>query len=84
MRRLSWQTFFSATASTTLPPAERLALELEASGHAVWFGEWEINMGDSIAGRIDQGLQGATSLVLCYSSSGMSAWVNREWMSAVH
>lgn len=63
--------------------AERLAQELKAAGHQVWFDEWEINIGDSIVERINQGLEGATYLVLCYSSSGMSGWVNREWMSAL-
>lgn len=63
--------------------AERLAKEIQAAGHQVWFDEWEIGIGDSIVERIDQGLQGAAYLVLCYSSSGMSPWVNREWMSTL-
>lgn len=63
--------------------AERLAHEMEAAGHKVWFDEWEIDIGDSIVERINQGLEGTAYLVLCYSSSGMSPWVNREWMSAL-
>ena len=63
--------------------AERLARELEAAGHLVWFDEWKIDIGDSIVERINQGLEGTTYLVLCYSSSGMSPWVDREWMSTL-
>jgi hypothetical protein len=63
--------------------AKRLAEELKNAGHQVWFDEWEINIGDSIVERINEGLDGTSYLVLCYSSSGMSPWVNREWMSAL-
>jgi hypothetical protein len=63
--------------------AERLAHELEAAGHQVWFDEWKIDIGDSIAELINQGLEGSAYLVLCYSSSGMSPWVDREWMSTL-
>ncbi|MCP4700166.1 MAG: toll/interleukin-1 receptor domain-containing protein [Gammaproteobacteria bacterium] len=60
--------------------AERLAAELKNAGHQVWFDEWRINIGDSIVEQIDQGLEGAAYLLLCYSSAGMSPWVDREWM----
>lgn len=63
--------------------AERLAQELQRAGHEVWFDEWKIDIGDSIVGRIDEGLTHSTYLVLCYSASGMSGWVDREWQSAL-
>jgi TIR domain len=63
--------------------AERLALEIERAGHSVWFDEWNIGIGDSIVGRISQGLVGLHYLILCCSSSGMSDWVDREWMSTL-
>lgn len=63
--------------------AERLAQEIRNAGHHVWFDEWNISVGDSIVNRIDDGLGSTTYLVLCYSSSGMSAWVNQEWHSAL-
>jgi hypothetical protein len=64
--------------------AERLAAELRAKGHQVWLDRWEIQTGDSIVGKIDEGLAGATYLVLCYSDQGISApWMGREWMSAL-
>lgn len=63
--------------------AEQLANELGDAGHEVWFDEWKIDIGDSIVERVDQGLEGSKYLVLCYSSSGMSPWVNREWMSVL-
>jgi hypothetical protein len=63
--------------------AERLAVEIKRAGHSIWFDEWQISVGDSIVARIEQGLQGSHYLVLCYSSSGMSPWMDREWMSAL-
>lgn len=64
--------------------AERLADEVRRSGHTVWLDVWEIGVGDSIVARMDEGLEGAAYLVLCYSSSGVLApWIDREWMSAL-
>ena len=63
--------------------AEQLATEVRDAGHEVWFDEWKIDLGDSIVERVDEGLEGSNYLVLCYSSSGMSPWVNREWMSVL-
>jgi hypothetical protein len=61
-----------------------LLLDLEAVGHEVWFDEWEIGLGDSIVGRMNEGLARVAYLVLCCSSSGVSApWISREWMSAL-
>ncbi len=67
-----------------LATAERLANELKAAGHSVWLDGWELQIGDSIVGRINAGLSGATYVVLCYSSHGvMAPWMSREWMSAL-
>jgi hypothetical protein len=64
--------------------AGRLAGELRAAGHEVWFDEWAIRLGDSIVGRIDEGLALAAYLVLCCSPSGVHApWISREWLSAL-
>ena len=64
--------------------AERLAAELRAAGHSVWFDEWEIVPGDSIVGRINEGLASATYLVLCCSPAGVtSPWIAQEWQSTL-
>lgn len=64
--------------------AEHLSETLILSGHSVWLDQWEINVGDSIVERVNDGLEGMCYLVLCYSSAGMSPWVDREWMSTLH
>lgn len=75
--------FISHRGADTLE-AEKLANEIRNAGHKVWFDNWEINIGDSIVERMNQGLEGAGYLVLCYSSSGVDApWISREWMSAL-
>ena len=61
--------------------AEKLAEEVRRDGHQVWFDEWEISVGDSILGRMNEGLEGAAFVVLCYSASGVaSPYILREWL----
>jgi hypothetical protein len=65
-------------------PARLLAEEIRAAGHEVWLDEWKIDIGDSIVGRIDEGLSQASHVVLCYSSAaGAPAWMNIEWHSTL-
>jgi len=64
--------------------AEALADQIRRSGHKVWLDTWDIKVGDSIVERINEGLEAAQYLVLCYSSSGvMARWMSREWMSTL-
>jgi len=64
--------------------AEQLAQEIRAAGHRVWLDVWDIGLGDSIVGRMNEGLEGASYVVVCYSSSGVtSPWMGREWMAAL-
>ncbi|MCP3169064.1 toll/interleukin-1 receptor domain-containing protein [Myxococcus qinghaiensis] len=75
---------FISHRSSDTAEAERLAQAVQAAGHKVWFDDWELNIGDSIVGRMNEGLEGAAYLVLCYSSSGVdSPWMSREWLSAL-
>lgn len=64
--------------------ATSLATELKNAGHAVWFDEWVIGVGDFIVAEIDKGLTGTSYLILCYSALGSSDWTDREWHSALH
>lgn len=63
---------------------QRLAHELQALGHRIWFDEWEIGIGDSIVAEINKGLTGTHYLVLCYSAHGPSDWTDKEWQSTLH
>jgi hypothetical protein len=73
---------FISHRGTDAKEAERLARELVAAGHNVWLDEWEISIGDSIVARINEGLEGTTYLIICYSKSGINVpWMSREWMS---
>lgn len=64
--------------------AEQLAQEIRAAGHQVWLDEWEVDVGDSIIEKMNEGLEGMIYLVLCYSSAGVtSPWMSREWMSTL-
>lgn len=63
------------------PAAERLAKALRAKDHDVWLDKDEIHVGDSIIGRIGQGLSVAGFLVLLIGDGMPSKWVDAEWMS---
>lgn len=64
--------------------AERLATDLRSAGHDVWLDEWDISLGDSIVQKMNEGLEGATYVVVCYSAAGVdSPWMGREWMSTL-
>ncbi len=62
--------------------ATRLANEIKAVGHDVWHDEWEVELGDSILGKMGRGIRDAKYLVLCYSTLGVDApWTAEEWES---
>jgi hypothetical protein len=50
----------------------------------VWLDNWSINPGDSIVKRINEGLEEADYVLICYSSEDTtSPWMSREWMSTL-
>src|SRR5689334_7054018 len=64
--------------------AANLAEDIRNAGHKVWLDLWEINIGDSIVGRMNEGLESTSYLILCYSDMGvMSEWISREWLAAL-
>lgn len=64
--------------------AERLARDIRAAGHQVWLDIWEVQPGDSIVRRINEGLEEADYVVVCYSmANATSPWMSREWMSSL-
>ncbi|MDX3663077.1 toll/interleukin-1 receptor domain-containing protein [Streptomyces sp. ID05-26A] len=64
--------------------ADRLAAEIRGRGHDVWIDSEQIDIGDSIVEKIDDGLADSVFVVLCLSKKGVdSPWMSREWMSAL-
>ncbi|MFC6570248.1 toll/interleukin-1 receptor domain-containing protein [Pseudomonas brassicacearum] len=61
------------------PFTRRLANDLRQAGHSVWIDEAEINIGDSLIGKIREGLDEVdfVAAVLSEHSIG-SVWVQRE------
>jgi hypothetical protein len=75
---------FICHASEDKPTARRLAQFLHNHGLGVWFDEMEIQVGDSIVQKVNDGLSGATHLALLLSPSSVSKpWVQREMSSAL-
>ncbi|MDX3663076.1 toll/interleukin-1 receptor domain-containing protein [Streptomyces sp. ID05-26A] len=63
---------------------EKLVREIEQRGHRVWYSSSEIKIGDSIVGKINEGLAGADYVVACFSEADCSSsWMAAEWMSTL-
>lgn len=59
--------------------AERIVKALERKGYPVWFADHQIGTGDSIVGKIEEGLEKSDyQLVLLSKSSVKSKWVKEE------
>ena len=56
-----------------------VAERLKKDGLRVWFDEWEIQPGDSIPAKIEEGLERSRVLVLCMSANAFgSDWAQLE------
>lgn len=61
------------------PFVRRLAADLRKAGHYVWVDEAEINIGDSLTGKIREGLDQVDYIAAVLSSASIgSQWVTRE------
>jgi hypothetical protein len=64
--------------------AEEIGMRLVAEGCGVWFDKWEIAPGDSIFGRINDGLGKTTHLLVLWSKdAAVSRWVGSELAAAI-
>lgn len=64
--------------------ARRLGVHLNLVGVDVWFDEWEIHAGDSIPGKLNEGLATFDTFILLWSKNAeRSSWVRSELESAI-
>lgn len=64
--------------------ARSIGAHMVLSGIDVWFDEWEIQAGDSIPGKLNEGLGAFDAFVLLWSAdSNRSNWVRQELHSAI-
>jgi hypothetical protein len=65
--------------------ARALGGYLFLAGADVWLDEWEIRAGDSIPGKLNEGLAEFDVFILLWSvNAARSNWVRREFESAIH
>lgn len=65
--------------SNDKPFVRRLAEDLREAGHIVWIDEAEINIGDSLIGKIREGLDKVDFVAVVLSNNSISSpWVQRE------
>ena len=61
------------------PRVRRLAERLKQAGLLVWFDDWNIEAGDIISLKVDEGLEESRVLLLCISPDALdSGWVALE------
>jgi len=66
------------------PLARKIGAHLTLSGQDVWFDEWEIQAGDSIPGKLNEGLGGFNAFILVWSANAnRSNWVRKELNTAI-
>jgi TIR domain len=70
--------------SADKPLARIIGAQLKLAGADVWFDEWKIMAGDSIPGKLDEGLGGFDVFLLIWSSHAARAnWVRQELETAI-
>lgn len=64
--------------------ARSIGAHMTLTGIDVWFDEWEIQAGDSIPGKLNEGLAAFDAFVLLWSAAAdRSNWVRQELHSAI-
>lgn len=64
--------------------AERLARDLVGYGLRVWWDQWEMQVGDSLITKIQEGIQASSWLTVVLSPASVASnWVKRELVSAL-
>ena len=70
---------FISHSSHDKPFVRKLAGALLGEGLPVWLDSWELNLGDSLAERLDQGIGSSSLLIVVVSQKSVaSGWVERE------
>jgi hypothetical protein len=78
-------TCFLSHSSADKQVVRQVAVALQSLGIETWFDEWQMRAGDSVVGRIQEGLASASSIVLFFSSRSLeSPWLKAELEAALH
>jgi hypothetical protein len=78
-RDLAAERVFLCHSSIDRTFTDRLAKALRDDDVPVWYDQWELEVGDSLTGRIEEGITGSAWVAIILSpTSVMSPWVRRE------
>ena len=70
---------FISYATEDIGFAERLATDLRDRGIYVWFDQWELRVGDSLANRINHAIKSQSYIIVILSKASVnSPWVMSE------
>jgi len=81
---MATRTVFISHNKADAEAAREVAIFLAAEEMSVWFDEWSVQAGDSIVGRVEEGLKNCSHFLLLWSqSAAKSAWVQQELWAAI-
>ncbi len=73
------ETIFLSHSSKDRDFVNQLALDLSALGFSVWYDQWELDVGDSLLTKIQEGIGEASFIAVVLSPSSVgSKWVQEE------
>lgn len=76
--------FFLSHSTKDKDFVRKLAEDLFINGYEVWFDEWELDWGDSLFEKIEEGIKESNFLIIVISSNSIkSRWVNNELKAAL-
>ena len=76
--------FFLSHSSKDKDFVRKVAEDLFINGYEVWFDEWELDWGDSLFEKIEEGIKESNFLIIVISSNSIkSRWVNNELKAAL-
>ncbi|GMV41946.1 MAG: hypothetical protein AMXMBFR64_36620 [Myxococcales bacterium] len=77
------KTVFLSHRTADTAAATRVAEVLQDAGHIVRFDDWDVRVGDSIIGFMNDAMA-SDALVLCLSDKGDGPFMRREWQAYLH
>ena len=74
---------FISYASEDREFANRLSSDLQTRGYTCWLDQWQVDVGECVLSKMDQGLRQSRYFVFILSKNSVkSSWVDVEWKTA--
>lgn len=76
---------FISHSSIDKAAVKRLCTDLRNNDVDVWLDEWEIDVGDNIVQKVQEGLKNATFVAIWLTQNSIEfGWVQKEWNATIY